>query len=57
MSFARKKGCVSGLKFSNIRANSSTKPYFDYDSYYNKSTKATVYSLLKKDFEYFGYDK
>ena len=53
----KKKGVRSRFKFSNIRDNSSTKPYFDYDSYYNKSTKATVYSLLKKDFEYFGYDK
>ena len=53
----KKKGVCFRFKFSNIRANSSTNPDFDYDSYYNKNTKATVYSLLKKDFEYFGYDK
>ena len=53
----KKKGVPFRFKFSDIRANSSIKPDFDYDSYYNKNTKATVYSLLKKDFEYFGYDK
>ena len=53
----KKKGVHFRFKFSDIRANSSIKPDFDYDSYYNKNTKATVYSLLKKDFEYFGYDK
>lgn len=42
--------------FKNKKLNTSKRvPNFEY--YYNTKTKETVYSLLKKDFEHFGYKK
>ena len=44
------------FNYTNIKINTS-KVIDNIENYYNEETKEKVFSLLKKDFEYFGYNK
>lgn len=44
------------FKLSNIQVNTSDRKS-DYRSYYTEKSMKAVYSLLRKDFEHFGYEK
>ena len=45
------------FQYSDLRLNASTRRYLNIDDYYTAETKAKVYSAVKKDFSYFGYEK
>jgi hypothetical protein len=52
----KEKDITYRFSFSNKKVNTSSRIH-EFEYYYNQQTKEIVYSLLKKDFEYWGYEK
>ncbi len=52
----KEKNIAYRFSFTNKKANTSNRIY-EFEHYYNQQTKEIVYSLLKKDFEYWDYEK
>jgi len=52
----KEKGINHTFNYTDIRKNISNRET-DFEGYYNQKTKETVYSLLEKDFLFFGYKR